>query len=158
MSKIARKPYLPSSKEWPELIEMLCEHCANWPRCDIVEGMIEMKDGKPWPEGGWVDDPGAGATCLSYEPQPRAPLSRQRLRQAMRQAVPMCKGCAAQKGSEASVALHTQRDFKTAVNNRTLFICHEPGNKGKPCGGWCNAIAAGNKRDHIVDAKKMVRI
>lgn len=140
MSKIDREPYRPTQQEWAETFEMLCRHCARMADCDVVEGMIEMKSGGPWPAGGWVTDPGAVVTCLSYEPKPMEQLSRQRLRQAMRQAVPMCGGCAAQKGSEASVALHTRRDFKAAVNTKALFTCHEGDNKGRPCGGWCQAV------------------
>jgi hypothetical protein len=137
---LERIPYWPVKAEWRETLDMLCTHCAHAWGCDVLEGMIEMKEGKPWPEGGWVTDPGAGVTCLSYQPQPRERLSRQRLRQEMRGAVPMCGGCAAQKGSEASVSLHTRRDFAAAVKNRHVFACHEGDNHGKPCGGWCQAV------------------
>lgn len=137
---IAREPCRPDSEEWEEAFNMLCGHCDKLAQCEVVEGMIEMKHGEPWPEGGWVTDPGAGITCLSYQPLPMEKLSRQRLRQALRSAAPMCDGCAAQKGSEASVSLHTRRDFKAAVKARALFVCHDGKQKGKPCGGWCNAI------------------
>lgn len=119
---------------------MLCGHCRHMPGCDVIEGMIEAKDGESWPEGGWVTDPGAGVTCLSYEPRPMERLSRQRLRHALRKARPMCGGCAAQKGSEASVSLHTRRDFHAAVKARALFACHEDPKLQRPCGGWCQAV------------------
>lgn len=140
---VKREPYKPTAQEWPEAWQMLCGHCAHAGGCQIVEGMIEMKNGGDWPEGGWVTDPGAGVTCLSYQPRPMERLSRQRLRQAMRQAVPMCGGCAAQKGSEASVSLHTRRDFSAAVKSRALFVCHAEGQMGRPCGGWCRAVQGG---------------
>lgn len=143
-----RQPYHPTQAEWPELFEMLCDQCAHLARCEVVEAMIIMKDGGPWPEGGWVTDPGAGVTCLSYQPAERRTLPRAELRRALRAAVPMCDGCAAQKGSEASVSLHTQRDFKAAVNGRQLFTCHKPGSQGKPCGGWCQAIKRQQRRSH----------
>ncbi len=139
---IHREPYRPDASEWEEAYQMLCGHCAHQTQCQVVEGMIEMQEGGEWPEGGWVTDPGAGVTCLSYEPKPMEKLSRQRLRHALRKASPMCEGCAAQKGSEASVSLHTQRDFQAAVSQRALFTCHAEGAEGKPCGGWCNAIRA----------------
>jgi hypothetical protein len=140
---LKRDPYRPTADEWPEVFNMLCGHCAHFGECQIVEGMIEMKDGGQWPDGGWTTDPGAGVTCLSYQTRPMKRLSRQQLRQAIRQAVPMCSGCAAQKGSEASVSLHTRRDFSTAVKSRALFVCHAEGQKGKPCGGWCQAVQRG---------------
>lgn len=148
MSAIDRRPYSPTSVEWTELYRMLCGHCDRQFDCDVIEGMIEMKDGGAWPEGGWVSDPGAGATCLSYKPKPMRPLSRQRLRHALRKATPMCGGCAAQKGSEASVALHTRRDFHTAVQERALFVCHEDPHKRRPCGGWCAAVQ--NRRTTVL--------
>lgn len=137
---VERKPYMPTRADWTTNLDMLCAHCVHAWGCDILEGMLEMKEGKPWPAGGWVTDPGAGVTCLSYQPHQREPLSRQRLRRSMREAVPMCSGCAAQKGSEASVSLHTQRDFAGAVKDRALFVCHQVENQGKPCGGWCQAV------------------
>lgn len=142
---IHREPYKPTAAEWPEVWEMLCGHCIHAAGCQVVEGMIEMKAGGAWPEGGWVTDPGAGVTCLSYQPRNMERLSRQRLRQATRKAVPMCSGCAAQKGSEASVSLHTRRDFSVAVKARALFVCHAEGQKGQPCGGWCQAVQGGAK-------------
>jgi len=137
---IERQPYAPTRAEWRDLVDGLCMHCDRFGSCDVLEGMIEMKDGGPWPEGGWATDPGAAVTCLSYQPKPRPRLSRQQLRQAMRDAVPMCSGCAAQRGSEASVSLHTQRDFAAAVKGRHVFACHAGDDHGKPCGGWCSAI------------------
>lgn len=142
---ITRDPYRPSDDEWQEAWQMLCGHCADASNCQIVEGMIDMKDGDSWPDGGWVTDPGAGITCLSYQPREMKRLSRQQLRQAMRQAAPMCDGCAAQKGSEASLSLHTRRDFTAAVKSKAMFVCHAEGQKGRPCGGWCRAIKAGNQ-------------
>lgn len=139
-----RAPYEPSVDEWPEIWVMLCGHCANAGGCEVVEGMIEMKEGGEWPQGGWVTDPGAGVTCLSYTPKPLRQLTYQQLDEAKAQAVPMCSGCAAQKGSEASVSLHTRRDFKAAVESRALFVCHEESQKGRPCGGWCNAMRHGD--------------
>lgn len=137
---IQREPYTPTAAEWTTNLDLLCAHCEHAWGCEVLEGMIEMKHGNAWPEGGWVTDPGAGVTCLSYQPQKRERLSRQRLRQALRSAVPMCDGCAAQKGSEASVSLHTQRDFAAAVRDRAVFACHQGDNHGKPCGGWCKAV------------------
>lgn len=139
-----RAPYEPTVDEWPEIWVMLCGHCANAGGCEVVEGMIEMKEGGEWPQGGWVTDPGAGVTCLSYTPKPLRQLTDHQLDEAKAQAVPMCSGCAAQKGSEASVSLHTRRDFKVAVESRALFVCHEEGQKGRPCGGWCNALRNGD--------------
>lgn len=136
----SRLPYIPTKSDWLECVELLCEHCAHWPRCEIVEGMIEAAHGGGWPAGGWVTDPGAEVTCLSYQPATRAPLSRPVLKRALKSACEMCAGCAAQKGSEASVALHTQRDFRASVANKTRFDCHDPANAGKPCGGWAAAI------------------
>ncbi|KFF48127.1 hypothetical protein GY26_16255 [Gammaproteobacteria bacterium MFB021] len=141
-----REPYAPTNAEWEGLFNNLCMHCDRLGRCDVIEGMIEMKDGGEWPQGGWVTDPGAAVTCLSYEPKPRLPLSRQRLRQAMRKSVPMCDGCAARKGSDASRSLHTQRDFAESVRSRAQFNCHAAGNEGKPCGGWCQAVKRQTRR------------
>lgn len=142
MSTVQRQPYRPTEDEWTNAFGMLCGHCAHAGHCEIVERMIEMKNGGPWPQGGWVTDPGAGVTCLSYEPSPllMEPMSRQRLRQALRKARPMCQGCAAQKGSEASVSLHTRRDFHAAVKAGALFVCHEDSELRRPCGGWCQAV------------------
>lgn len=146
MAAITREPYRPDAAEWEEAYLMLCAYCAHAVGCQVVEGMIAIKDGGDWPEGGWVTDPGAGITCLSYEPKPMAPLSRQRLRHAIRKAKPMCNGCAAQKGSEASVSLHTRRDFAAAVQARALFVCHEDPTLQRPCGGWCQAVKSQVKR------------
>jgi len=133
-------PYFPARNEWEEAYYMLCEHCANQASCDVVEGMIEIKDGGKWPSGGWVHDPGGWVSCLSYAARTRPPIIKHKLINVLNEAVQMCGGCAAQKGSEASVCLHTQRDFRQAVKDKALFICHEEKNKGKPCGGWANAI------------------
>jgi hypothetical protein len=141
---IERKPYTPTVKDWSECYEMLCKHCARHTKCDVVEGMIEMHTGGAWPEGGWVSDPGAGVTCLSYQPLARDPLPRQQRRQIMRlkeiDIPPICKGCAARKGSEASVSLHTRRDYQGSVRNRAPFVCHEDPELKRLCGGWCRAL------------------
>ncbi|MGP9798175.1 hypothetical protein ACT3UJ_12545 [Halomonas sp. 86] len=137
---LERIPFKPLGEEWTEAFAMLCGVCKHLGECQIIEGMIEMKDGAPWPQGGWVTDPGAGITCLSYQPKPVRILEGQELEDALNQAVPMCGGCAARKGSEASKSLHTQRDFHAAVKRQGVFACHEGNNHGKPCGGWCNAV------------------
>ncbi|WP_447896028.1 hypothetical protein [Vreelandella sp. GE22] len=138
-----RQPYRPTDEEWSASIAVVCEQCRYFltpPGCQVIEGMIEMKDGGPWPEGGWVTDPGAGMTCLSYQPLPVRSLGDEELEAALNDSVPMCGGCAARKGSDASKALHTQRDFRQAVSDRGKFMCHEPGSEGKACGGWCDAV------------------
>ncbi|MFI0472952.1 hypothetical protein ACGLWX_09580 [Halomonas sp. HMF6819] len=135
-----RCAFRPTDAMWREAVSMLCEQCRYFPGCEVIEGMIEMKDGGPWPAGGWVTDPGAGITCLSYQPRDVRTLQIDELDEALENAVEMCGGCAARKGTDASQALHTQRDFRQAVRDRGLFTCHHAGNEGKPCGGWCNAI------------------
>lgn len=141
---MTRQPVRPDTDEWRETYEMLCGHCEHQLGCDIVERMIEMKNGGPWPEGGWVTDPGAEVTCLSYEPVKRPPMVRQQLRALLRRKdadmPPICAGCAARKGSEASLSLHTQRDFQSSVRDRAPFLCHEDPEKKRLCGGWCDAI------------------
>lgn len=138
-------PYTPSDslEDWRETYEMLCGYCTQQHQCDVIEGMIEMKDGAPWPEGGWVYDAGAGVSCLSYEAKRGPKVSRQELRQIKRtpedRLPPVCGGCAARKGTEASVSRHTRKDFQAAVKNKTRFLCHET---KKDCGGWCRAISA----------------
>lgn len=142
---VERAPYSPSREDWTEIYQMLCGHCGNQLHCDVVEGMIEMKDGAaPWPAGGWVNDPGAGVSCLSYVPKDAKRLPRQQMRRLLRQCEadlpPVCGGCAARKGTEASASLHTRRDYQGAVRNRTIFLCHEDLDKHRLCGGWCRAI------------------
>lgn len=141
-----RQPYAPSQADWHDLYGMLCGWCVHQVDCSIVDGMIDMKDGGAWPEGGWVTDPGADVTCLSYSPQPRPAETRQRRRQIARTSErdlpPVCGGCAARKGSEASVSLHTRRDYQAAVRNGSMFVCHEDPKHERPCGGWCRAIKA----------------
>lgn len=138
-------PYIPpdSLSDWAETYEMLCGYCAKQLQCPIVDGMIEMKDGGAWPEGGWVYDRGAGVSCLSYEAKRGPKVSRQELRQIARtpedRLPPVCGGCAARKGTEASVSRHTRKDFQAAVKRKTRFLCHET---KKDCGGWCRAIAS----------------
>jgi len=147
-----RVPFTPpeSPEEWRAEFEMLCLHCARFGAgCPIIEAMIEMRQGGPWPDGGWVTDPGAGVTCLSYEAVNRPRLPRQQLRAIKRapehQLPPVCGGCAALKGSDASVSLHTRRDFAAAVKNESSFVCHEFPDKEHTCGGWCRAIRARDK-------------
>jgi hypothetical protein len=139
-----RRPIRPTDAEWPALYAMLCDHCVHQLSCPITERLIEAKDGAAPPTDGWVTDPGAGVTCLSYAAKKLRPVSRQRLRAIARMdesALPLvCAGCAARKGSEASVSLHTRRDFEAAVRARALFVCHEDPAHEQPCGGWCRAI------------------
>lgn len=136
-------PYLPSAGEWTEIYDMLCGHCAHHLRCEVVERMIEMRTLAEWPEGGWVWDRGGGTSCLSYQSKPIKRLPRQQLRRILRRKEanlpPVCGGCAARKGSEASTAHHTRVDFRNAVATSGTFICHETGGL---CGGWCRAIRA----------------
>ena len=49
-------PYTPTNclDDWRDTYEMLCGFCAHEINCPIVDGMIEMKDGGSWPDGGWV--------------------------------------------------------------------------------------------------------
>ncbi|MRX32785.1 hypothetical protein [Aminobacter sp. MDW-2] len=142
--KAAGTPYHPTSADWREAFDMLCGHCAAQPRCEIVESMIELKSGGQWPGGGWVHNAGAGVTCLSYEARPATPMPRQQRRAMCRQKEaelpPVCDGCAARKGTDASVSLHTQRDYQAAVRNRSPFVCHQDPEGKRLCGGWCRAI------------------
>ena len=137
------KPYNPADAEWADLYEMLCSYCRHHLNCAVIEGMIEMKHGAPWPDGGWVHDRGAGVSCLSYQTKPLAELSRQQLRRIQRmpedQIPPVCGGCAARKGTDASKSRHTRADFQSAVSSHGKFFCHET---GELCGGWCRAIRA----------------
>lgn len=135
--------YTPSGdlEDWQDIYGILCEYCANQINCGVVDAMIEMKDGGAWPDGGWVYDAGAGVSCLSYKAKHGPRVSRQELRQIKRvpedRLPPVCGGCAARKGTEASVSRHTREDFKSAVKNKTRFTCHET---KKDCGGWCRAV------------------
>lgn len=146
MSASVRTPFKPeTTADWTEAWEVTCRACANMPGCAICEAMIDhLHGGGPWPEGGFVTDPGAGVTCLSFQPHRRAPqLSRQQLRRLGRMSdemlPPVCGGCAATKGTDASKTLHTRRDFDAAVKDRRQFLCHErPGY----CGGWVRAVLA----------------
>ncbi|MCX5495761.1 hypothetical protein OSH11_13690 [Kaistia dalseonensis] len=139
-----RAPYSPVRSDWPNCYQMLCGHCDLQGGCAVIEGMIEMASGGAWPEGGWVTDPGAGVTCLSYVPRARPSLPRQQLRAIQRtkeSALPsVCGGCAARKGSEASTSLHTRRDYQACVRSRSPFVCHEDPKHERLCGGWCRAI------------------
>lgn len=151
-------PYKPSKADWGETWQMLCGHCRPAVGCAVVEGMILHSAGDgPWPEGGWVTDAGAGVSCLSYEPAPMKRLPRQQLRALARRKEadlpPVCSGCAARKGSEASVSLHTRRDYAAAVQQGALFFCHErlPADRQdwrleNLCGGWCRAVRRRGKR------------
>lgn len=144
-SNPARQPYRPTKAEWEGCYAMLCRWCAHNTACDVIEAMIEMKDGGAWPEGGWVSDPGAGVTCLSYEPAARTPMPRQQRRAIARtnesDLPPVCGGCAARKDSEASVSLHTRRDYQNCVRTGAPFVCHEDPELKRLCGGWCRAIS-----------------
>lgn len=149
-----RQPYSPPDlAEWQACFAMLCSWCARQGSCQIVEDMIAMSSGGAWPEGGWVTDPGAGMTCLSYDPRPGETVPRQQRRAIARMKEPdlppVCGGCAALKGSEASVSLHTRRDYQAAVRNGTRFACHEDPELKRPCGGWCRAIAKKNGRRSV---------
>lgn len=142
---IVREPFLPPPDRWNEVYDMLCGHCGNQPQCQLVKSMLEFARGYgQWPDNAWVSDPGAGATCLSYAPKYVAPMPAHRataLAEMPEEHLPtMCGGCAAQKGSEASVALHTQRDYKAAVRNGYEFNCHEDPEGKRLCGGWCRAV------------------
>jgi hypothetical protein len=145
MAAIVREPYRPTSTDWRATYEMLCGFCERQLRCSIVEAMIGYARGEgPWPDGGWATDPGAEVTCLSYVARPAKRLPRQQLRQIRRlpedRLPPVCGGCAARRGSEASTSLHTQRDYAAAVRNRSAFTCHEDPARARLCGGWCRAI------------------
>lgn len=150
--KFDRQPYRPTPVDWEECYDMLCRWCDHHLRCEIVEKMIEMKDGAPWPQNGWVTDPGAGVTCLSYEPAARVPLPRQQRRAIARTRErylpPICEGCAALKGSEASVSLHTRRDYQKCVRTGAPFICHEDPEHKRLCGGWCRAVTRKSVKVH----------
>ena len=114
--------------------------------CDVIEGMIEMKDSGIWPEGGWVHDEGAGVTCLSYQPKLGKPFDPEKLEEIIRRPENLlprqCRECAATKGSPASKSLHTNRDFSQSVKERSTFLCHK-GKCNKVCGGWIRAIKIG---------------
>lgn len=139
-----RLPLVPSAAEWRDTYEMLCGHCDHQLGCDVIEQMIEIKDGGAWPTGGWVTDPGAGVTCLSYVPKGARRLPRQQMRAMLRareaDLPAVCGGCAARRGTGASVSLHTQRDYAGAVRDQTPFTCHEDPTKERLCGGWCRAV------------------
>ncbi|MDG4905957.1 hypothetical protein P9228_05785 [Mesorhizobium sp. WSM4898] len=140
-----REPYQPGRSDWAECYGMLCRWCEKHTQCEIVEAMIAMKDGGAWPDGGWVSDPGAGVTCLSYEPANRPSMPRQQRRAIARtreaDLPPVCGGCAARKDSQASVSLHTRRDYQSAVRSGAPFVCHEDPEHKRLCGGWSRAIA-----------------
>lgn len=137
-----REPYQPSVMEWSLVFDMLCLECSKVSGCQICESMILHKDGGDWPDGGWVSDPGSGVTCLSYQPRGRDALPEKDLIAATKRAAPMCSECAARRGSDASVSLHTRRDFKAAVRDGYEFVCHHGDQKGRPCGGWAEAVKA----------------
>lgn len=149
LNKIFHKiPNIPNGKAWQEAYEMLCGHCSNQLKCDIVEEMIEAnKDINLWPKNGFVYDEGGGITCLSYKARPGKPFPKEKLEEILHRSEkrlpPQCGGCAATKGSDASKCNHTNKDFSNAVENETTFLCHM-GNK-PICGGWIRAIK--NKRN-----------
>lgn len=141
-----REPFLPEPSRWNDVRDMLCGHCVNKAGCGLVEAMLAFAQGRTgvWPENAWVTDQGTSATCLSYAPIRAEPISRERLEALARtpeEALPhVCGGCAAKKGSEASVALHTQRDYRAAVRDQSEFTCHEDPENKRLCGGWCRAV------------------
>ena len=135
-----RQPYRPDSADWEETITMLCFQCARFQHCTLIDQMIECKDGGEWPTGGWVTDPGAGVTCLSYQTRPLQKISQDEIQAIAATNPTTCQGCAARKGTDASKALHTRRDFTTAVRPPGLFVCHEDTEAQRPCGGWCKAV------------------
>lgn len=142
---VAREPFLPPPERWDEVYQMLCGFCANRAHCGLPQAMADFANGRgAWPKDAWVTDPGAGATCLSYAPIRTEAISRERLdalaRTAEAQLPHVCGGCAARKGSEASVALHTQRDYRAAVRDQSEFTCHEDPENKRLCGGWCRAV------------------
>lgn len=140
-----RKPLLPPAERWDEIHEMLCGHCHLQPGCEIVKQMLRFAHGRaPWPADAWVSDPGAGITCLSYVSKPKPKVAPELLEtlanMSEEELPPTCGGCAARKGSEASVSLHTQRDYRAAVRDGSGFNCHEDPNDKAMCGGWCRAV------------------
>lgn len=142
---VERRPFLPHPDNWDTIYEMLCGHCAQQAVCQLPAAIMAFVRGKgPWPENAWVTDPGAGCTCLSYRSRPVTPLTpeqRAALSKTPETELPhVCGGCAARKGSDASVALHTQRDYRTAVKDRSEFTCHEDPENKRLCGGWCRAV------------------
>lgn len=139
------EPFLPMPDKWNAVYEMLCGHCERQPHCRLPEAMMEFAYGRGgWPDDAWVTDAGAGCTCLSYVPKPVKRMPDEELRaiaSAPEDHLPhVCGGCAARKGSEASVALHTQRDYRAAVRDRSQFTCHEDPENKRLCGGWCRAV------------------
>lgn len=139
------EPFKPKdTADWQECWKVTCSACARMPACDVCEAMIEhlAGEGTPWPLNGFVHDRGAGVSCLSYEPHGKArQISRQELRRMSRETPdalpPVCGGCAARKGTEASQSRHTRRDFDASVKERREFLCHET---GEYCGGWVRAM------------------
>lgn len=141
-----RLPYMPETDDdWRDCWRVTCGQCAHMCDCKVIDAMIEAReDARLWPRNGWHTDPGGGITCLSYEPRRNQPqLSRQQLRRLARMnpqtLPPVCGGCAASKGTDASQCFHTRKDFDAAVKDRRVFTCHErPGY----CGGWVRAVLA----------------
>ena len=151
---MAREPFLPMPEKWNDVTRMLCGHCAHQEQCPLPPAMLDFAYGRrsEWPANAWVTDPGAGCTCLSYAPKPVQPIPVQQL-QALtatpeEQLPHVCGGCAARKGSEASVALHTQRDYRAAVRDRSQFTCHEDPENKRLCGGWCRAVRRKDVQDN----------
>ena len=137
-----RQPYRPQPEEWEEAVTMLCFQCARLNHCTLIDQMIECKDGGEWPTAGWVTDPGAGITCLSYQTRLLQRMEREDIEATAATNPATCEGCAARKGTDASQSLHTRRDFTTAVRIPALFVCHEDPAGKRPCGGWCKAVMA----------------
>ena len=142
---VVREPFLPLPDKWNSVYDMLCNHCVHQPQCGLPDAMMAFAYGRgAWPDNAWVTDPGAGCTCLSYAPRPipKMPLEQLRALAGMpeEQLPHVCGGCAARKGSEASVALHTQRDYRAGVRDTSVFTCHEDPENKRVCGGWCRAV------------------
>lgn len=142
---VPRTRFLPAPEHWNQVVDMLCANCALTDTCQLPAQMLAFAQGRgDWPAEAWVTDPGAGETCLSYVPVPREAISRERLEalaNTPEEYLPhVCGGCAASKGTGASVALHTQRDYRAAVRDKSEFTCHEDPENKRLCGGWCRAV------------------
>lgn len=131
-----RRPYTPPKEEWEATWQMLCGHCAHAAGCQVVEAMIAHANGDgPWPEGGWVTDPGAEVTCLSYEPGTRPPMPRQQRRAIarMREAeLPsVCPGCG-QRGQR--VAAYPPRLPGGRAQRQSVPLPRPPAGRPAPAG------------------------
>ena len=145
-----RKPLkLIGTDKWVEAIEMLCYFCQRFPDCDVLEEMIKSKSSDKQIASGFCTDPGSEISCFSFKPKGYRTLSPQVIQEIRSKysGLDMCSGCAARKGSDASMSLHTQRDFRKCVDDRSLFGCHDPRRKNEPCIGWLCAITKTANRD-----------